>query len=284
MGARRIVAKKPKKASIKTLRPITIERWGQPQWLTRRLVGGVMLFGVLGGVVTSTVWTLLQADTLPIEHVQVKSAFKHLDRQDLYQAIGSMADDGFFSVNVRAVKQATEALAWVDRASVRRVWPNVLQIEIVEHVPLAKWKDGRIVNRRGELIGENGKTKVKPKDKPKGTLKENTTNDSELAGLPVFSGPEGSVELLAKRYQSMSFLLAELGLSIANVSMNERRAWQLSLNNGWQLLLGRSVNDAQLVRFASAYQAVLAKQAVQIESIDLRYTNGFAVRLKAAVG
>ncbi|MBL1278049.1 MAG: cell division protein FtsQ/DivIB [Ectothiorhodospiraceae bacterium] len=276
MGARRVVAKKPKKARIKPVRPLTLKRWSQPLWLTRRLVGGAMLFGVLGGVVTSGVWTLLQADTLPIEHVQVNGAFKYLERQDLFQAIGELAEDGFFSVDVRAVKQASEALAWVDRASVRRVWPNILQVDIIEHVPLAKWKNGGIVNRRGEVIAAA--------ENVKGNEIKTANGDSEFAALPIFSGPEGSAEQLSKRYQSMSLVLAELGLGISTLSISERRAWKLSLNNGLQLLLGRTANDTQLARFARAYEKVLAKQVQQIQSIDLRYTNGFAVRLRAEVG
>jgi len=160
-------------------------------------------------------------------------------------------------VDVRAVKQAAESLAWVDRASVRRVWPNVLQVEIIEQVPLAKWKDGRVVNRRGEVIdAEDG---------------------SQLNELPVFNGPEGSSEMLAKRFQLMSEQLTEVGVGIAALSINERRAWRVSLNNGLQLLLGRAANETQVTRFVNAYKTVLADRVEKIQSVDLRYTNGFAV-------
>ena len=236
MGARRIAAKKNKPR-------VSLPNWQSPGWLTRRLLGGAILLSAVSGVLGFSTWHLLQTDTLPIESVQVKGA-----------------NSGFFSVDVHAVKQAAESLAWVDRASVRRVWPNVLQVEIIEQVPLAKWGKSRVVNRRGEII--------------------DVDDGGQLSALPVFSGPEGSSVMLAKRFQLMSTQLAEIGLGVTALKLNERRAWQVLLNNGLYLLLGRSANESQLARFSEAYKTVLAEQTEKIQSVDLRYTNGFAVRWK----
>lgn len=264
MGARRIVAKKTNKVPLFASLSAMQSEWQTPGWLTRRLLGGAILLSALGGVLGFSVWHLLQPDTLPIDRVQVKGAFQYLDKQDLYAAIGGLANSGFFSVDVRAVKQAAESLAWVDRASVRRVWPNILQVEIIEQVPLAKWKDGRVVNRRGEVI--------------------DVEDGSQLSTLPVFGGPEGSSEMLAKRFQLMSGQLTEVDLGITALSINERRAWHVSLNNGLQLLLGRTANEMQVARFVNAYKTVLADRVEKIRSVDLRYTNGFAVSWRLELG
>lgn len=264
MGARRIVTKQSRKASLSA----ALSVWQTPGWLTRRLLGGAILFSVLGGLLGAGVWQLLQSETLPIEHVQVEGEFRYLDKQDLYAAIGDLTSNGFFAVDVHAIKQAAEHLAWVDRVSVRRIWPNVLQVMIVEHVPLARWNDGRIVNRRGELIDVQG-------DAQKVSL---------LKGLPLFLGPEGTAEVLAKRFQSMSQSLLAMDVVISALSISPRHAWQVSLSNGLQLLLGRAATDTQLARFSAVYEKVLAQRLEQIQAVDLRYTNGFAVRWKAALG
>jgi cell division protein FtsQ len=264
MGARRIVAKKPRKAPLLARVSERLPVWQAPGWLTRRLLGGAILLSTVGGVLGFSVWHLLQPDTLPIDRVQVKGTFQYLDKKDLYGAIGNLANSGFFSVDVRAVKQAAERLAWVDSASVRRVWPNVLLVEIVEQVPLARWKDGRVVNRRGEIIAAK--------------------STEQLNALPLFEGPEGAAELLAKRFQLMSSQLAEVKLGIATLAISERRAWQVSLSNGLHLLLGRAASDAQIMRFTDAYKQVLASRAEKIRSVDLRYTNGFSVRWKSELG
>jgi len=257
MGARRIEKTPHVKKSRSPVKPM-FERW-----LTRRLLGGGLLFGGLGGLSGFTVWQLAQPDTLPIQQVQVKGEFVYLDKQDLYKAIGDLASAGFFNVDVRAVKQAAETLPWVDSASVRRIWPDTLRIDIHEQIPLARWQGGGIVNRHGDVISL-------------------ATADA-LRDLPIFSGSEGTAKILAKRYQLLSVLLAKMELAVVTLTLSERRAWRLSLDNGMQLLFGRAVLDTQLSRFATAYNAVSAEKRENIHSVDLRYTNGFAVRWKTPV-
>lgn len=248
MGARRIVKKTP----------IKVEQ--RPGWLSRRLIGALVLVGVVGGGLSMVAWRLAQPDTLPIQTVQVEGEFRYLAREDLYKAIGSLASGGFFNVDVRAVKQAVEAMAWIDRASVRRIWPDTLRIEIVEQTPLAQWGKSKVVNARGELF--HPPTKGLPIE------------------LPFFVGPEGTEEIVAKRYQQLSVMFVKAGLDIAGLTLSDRRAWQVMTKNGLQIVLGRATGDEQLRRFTSAYAEVIANKVQNIRSIDLRYTNGFAVRWK----
>jgi cell division protein FtsQ len=247
MGARRVVKKPTPKPMLRTER-----------WLTRRLLGGVLLVSVVGGLLSFTVWQLAQPDTLPIRQVQVKGEFVYLDKQALYRALGDLASAGFFNVDVRGVKQAAEAMPWVDSASVRRIWPDILRIDIREQIPLARWQGGGMVNRHGEVVLVDAQ--------------------NALAELPLFSGPQGAARTIAARYQRLSASLANIGLRVATLTLSERRAWQVSLDNGVQLVLGRTTPDSQILRFVTAYRDVLAEKVEKIQSVDLRYTNGFAVR------
>ncbi len=254
MGARRIEKKTRVKKVRSPVKPM-FERW-----LTRRLLGGVLLFGGLGGLSGFAVWQLAQPDTLPIQQVKVKGEFRYLDKQDLYKAIGDLASAGFFNVDVRAVKQAAEAMPWVDSASVRRIWPDMLRIDIREQIPLARWQGGGMVNRHGDVVS--------------------VVATGALDDLPVFNGPEGTAKILAKRYQLLSVPLAKMELTVMTLTLSERRAWQVSLDTGMHLLFGRAMLDTQLSRFANAYSSVPAEKLENIQSVDLRYTNGFAVRWK----
>ncbi len=64
--------------------------------------------------------------------------------------------------------------------------------------------------------------------------------------------------------------------------VTDRRAWQMTLDNGIELRFGRGDVDALLDRFARVYLRVLSASATRIAAVDLRYTNGFAVRWKDA--
>ena len=76
----------------------------------------------------------------------------------------------------------------------------------------------------------------------------------------------------------MSELLKANDLTIDSLTLDERRAWHLSLNNQVRLVLGRQSAMDRLQRFIRFYPAVLAGKAKVIDEIDLRYTNGFVVR------
>lgn len=248
MGARRKTTKIQKKTLSERM----------PAWINRRAVGAAILLTVVGGGLGFGSWLLVQPDTLPIKRVKVEGEFRYLDEQDVYKALGGLASGGFFNVDVRSVKQAAESLQWIDSASVRRKWPDTLKIEITEQVPLARWGKDKVMNVRGELF-----------QPPMKGLPES---------LPDFSGPEGTAEKVAKQYQSLSGRLAAIGLGIEKLRLTERRAWDLKLKNGLTLILGRPASDERIERFVAVYSKVLKEKVKQIRSVDLRYTNGFAVR------
>jgi cell division protein FtsQ len=255
MGAKRIFQQTRKQENKKlSLR----ER--MPVWLSQRLVGGVILLTVLVAVSILGSWWLLQPDTLPIKRVQVEGQFRYLDQKDVYDALGNLASGGFFNVDVRAVKHAAESLPWVDRASVKRVWPDTLQVEIKEQVPLARWNDNKLINIHGVLF-----------EPPVKSLPDK---------LPLFSGPTGTEQKVAEQYQDLSKQLASVGLIIEELRLTNRRAWDLRLKNNVALLLGKTASNERLERFVAVYPRVLKEKVLRIESVDLRYTNGFAVRWK----
>jgi cell division protein FtsQ len=124
---------------------------------------------------------------------------------------------------------------------------------------LARWSAGGLVNTRGELF--------------------EAASSSEL---PVLSGPEGSAREVAEQYGQFKTALAPLKLKPASVTMNERRAWQLKLDNGLTLELGRDQAGARLNKFVRVYDATIARMPRQVAYVDLRYPNGFAVRFGAS--
>ena len=79
-----------------------------------------------------------------------------------------------------------EALPWVASASVRRQWPNQLQIVINEHQAVARWKNDILINGNGELF--------RPADIPEGMAQS----------LVQLQGPDNSYQYLFAQYCSMA--------------------------------------------------------------------------------
>lgn len=68
---------------------------------------------------------------LPIQKVRAQGAFIHLTEAMLLTRAGNIKG-GYFNIDVSAVQENIESLAWVDKAYVRRTWPDTLMISVTE--------------------------------------------------------------------------------------------------------------------------------------------------------
>ncbi len=200
---------------------------------------------------------IYQNSVLPILHVTVEGDFIHVDKASLVKAVTPFATGSFVSVDVASLREAGEKLPWVKQIQVRRVWPDSLHLIVEEQVAVARWKDKWLVNNKGETFL--------------------TTKNEIPAGLAVLDGPQNSHEIVVQRYQVMANELARQGLVIKHLEMDQRRAWKMTLSNGIKVVLGRANSEKRFTRFIRIYQNELQKYKAQIEVMDMRYTNGFAV-------
>lgn len=225
------------------------------RWIAAALVAAAVLAALwlLAG-------RLADPDTLPIRKIRVEGALAHLDEGMLRRAIAGKVQGGFFSVDVERVRQAVEALPWVRRAAVRRIWPDTLQIRVSEQQALAAWGRDALVNVQGEVF--------------------RPAADARPQGLPRLVGPAGQARIVSEYYRVFSDTLAPAGLAIAELKMDERHAFRLRLRNGIALVLGREQVEERLDRFVRVWRKALAAEAARIARVDLRYGSGLAVQWK----
>lgn len=201
---------------------------------------------------------MVDPSTLPLTTIRIESPLKELSQEDIRNAVRPYVKDGFMAVDVDEISKQLEALPWVVSASVRREWPDLLVVKVEEQKAVARWSNGGLLNAKGEVFVP--------------------TDMQPWAAWPLLRGPTGSEKEVMKEYQTMQGMLAPLGLRISHLTMNERRAWSLNLEGGQQLRLGRSDLHTRLLRFVRVFARTLKPQLKKIDSVDLRYTNGFAVR------
>ncbi len=193
----------------------------------------------------------------PVRSVRIAGELQHISAGALHAAVASELSKGFFALDMDAAVAAVRRLPWVDTVSLRRLWPDSVQITVVEQQPFAHWNNAGFLNVRGDFFAAKRSDVKTP--------------------LPHFNGAPGQEARVFAEYQGMNTLVHRVGLRIRSIVLDSRRAWRLSLNNGIELDLGRHEMRARLLRWTRFYPQVLALPPTLIRAVDLRYSNGFAV-------
>lgn len=221
-------------------------------------------------LLTAGFWWLAQRPMFAIRTIVVQgmesTELRHVNALTVKGAAVPRINGNFFTTNLDAVRTAFEAVPWVRKAAVRREWPNKLVVSIEEHQPLGTWgEDGRLLSVKGDVFTAN-------------------LAEAEVDGkLLEFDGPKGSEREVLARYAELYEWFKPIKLEPVSVQLSGRFAWSVKLDNGMKVKLGRehsSVNLKNLVaRLTQAYPQLMARTGNRIESVDLRYPNGLALKV-----
>jgi len=237
------------------------ERRAENRAMARFLLSGAA--GVLA--LTLIVWGVLEikaADTLPIRNVEVRSEFNKVTEKQIQSVIARNQLNGFFSTDVDVITNEMKEIPWLEMVTIRRVWPDTLQLTVTERKAIAHWNNAALLAVDGTIFSPEVKTY--PQD------------------LPKLAGPKGTQANLLKNYIGMSASLQILNLQIKELTMDERRAWSMKLDDGTILNLGREQTNERLQRFVKIYKGLAVVNKEKAAIVDLRYTNGFAIRWESS--
>ena len=165
---------------------------------------------------------------------------------------------GFWGQDVEPIQAQIEALPWVKSSIVRKIWPNRLSIWITEYQPVAFWNQNQFVTKDGVVF-----------QLPIERLKENT--------LPYLGGPDYQSLKVLEAWNQIYADLKSKNLIAKGMNIDERGAWQVTLDNDIVLKLGRGEWKSKLERFVTIYPQVDVPENKKIDYVDLRYAAGAAV-------
>lgn len=231
---------------------------------TSALLGLVVL-----SLLASGIWWVAQRPMFTLRTIRIEAMgerhLRHVNPSTVRTAAVPRIKGNFFTANLDTVRIAFEAVPWVRKASVRREWPDKLIVQVEEHEPLGTWgDDGRLLSVKGDVFTAN--------------LAE-AEEDGQLA---EFGGPEGSEKEVVARYRELQGWFKPIGLAPEALQLSGRYAWTVKLNNGMTVELGREQSRTTLKdrvdRLIGIYPQLVTRLQDRIESVDMRYPNGLALK------
>ncbi|WP_440874513.1 cell division protein FtsQ/DivIB [Thalassotalea sp. PLHSN55] len=230
---------------------------------------GVAFFVAVIIAILSTCWVVTQRmaseEAVPVNSIVIRGEMPYTSKADIDQIMQSINLGNFFHVDVNEVQQKVAKLPWVYSVSVRKQWPDEVQLYIVDQTPVARWNGDFFINSQGQAFQAD----------------VSRVNHA----LPAFFGPEGSEITALDNFKSLNKLLAFKALSIDELVLSERYSWQLILSDGVTLNLGREERVERIQRFMDVYSQIKEnkKENQQVDYVDLRYDTGLAVGWKPVV-
>jgi len=228
--------------------------WDRPEALNaiaNALFGVAFLLAFFGAFVF-----VVQLPVFPLREVRITAEPVHVSREAIEAVVRRGLRGNFFTLDLAAARESFESIPWVRRAEVRRQWPDRLDVTLEEHVPLARWGADGLVNSQGEVFF------------------------AQYEGdLPVFNGPPGAAKEMTIQYAYFCRSLEPIGQQPVEVKLSARRAWSIRLDGGLWLELGRTDIEGRLARFVQNYAEAVTLLGRRMQYVDLRYANGFAVRV-----
>jgi cell division protein FtsQ len=236
--------------------------WHRPHLMN--LVSDVLILLASVALGYSGVKAAVRMPVFGLQEVVVVSPLGHVTPAQIEYAASSSLRGNFFTVDLEQARKAFESLPWVRKAQLRRQWPARVEVSLEEHEAVAYWhsvdsSDTRLVNTFGELF-----------------------DAASNADMPVFSGPpDAGVTMISER-KRFDEILRPIGRKASALTLSSRHAWQLKMDDGVLVELGRDQSDASLEarlgRFVTYWPQASQRFKNPVVVADLRYPSGFSVR------
>ena len=223
----------------------------------------ILKVALLGAIVLSILFALNQikfANYFPIKTVRVYG-MNRTDRQEIQELLTPLVNRGFFTVNIEYIHDRLQQMPWISKLSVRRIWPDQIEVTVVEKNAVARWNQTSLLSEGGEIFS--------PKQ------------ETYPLNLPLLVGPDGQQMVMLEYLTQINKLLAPLHSKVSYLELTPFFTWKLTLNNGITLQVGHKDILTRLDHFVKVYPKIVGNRASDVEYIDLRYPNGMAVRWRA---
>lgn len=240
---------------------------------------GVMNLKNFGGYISTpwksafiTVIVVLVVGFLTINSIQNKpskpividdSNLSLAEVQTLASVLSSVGEVQFFSADLDAIRDEVTKLSWVERADVSRDWYRGVVVSVVPRKAIANFGSKQMVDANGQVFV--------PVD----------TSTLMNAHLTTLHGHETMAFDIMTQMNRINTWFEPLGIQIKELNLTPRQTWVIRFNNDLRVVVDRENTDQKLYNLPKILFGHYKDKLSQIQSVDLRYKNGFVIAWKS---
>lgn len=196
---------------------------------------------------------------LPIQTIQLSGTFENLDQKEVEDTLQVYLGEGFFSLDIHELQERLNAKPWTESVSVRRIWPDKIRVTIVEKKPLARWDDNNLLSTRARVY---------------------RADPQAFTHLPLIHASSHQPAWVLTQFERLQSRFHDVGEQLVALRVDSRGAFDVELDSGLKIKLGRSDINRKIDRLVRIYHEQILPRREQIAQLDLRYSNGLAVAWK----
>ncbi len=218
----------------------------------------LLLLAILG----SSVYLKQQITLLPIEKIKLTGSFEHIEQNKVESVLQPIVGKGFFSLDIYGLQKKLSEKTWTESVSIRRVWPDSLDITIVERKPVARWDEKRLISNKAVVFA---------------------ADTGSFQQLPLIHTDNNNAAALLSQFYRLSSQFNGLDEAIVSLRQDSRGALDIGLSAGLTIKVGRDQIEHKISRLITIYKQQIQPRRADIRQLDLRYSNGFAVAWKKEI-
>ncbi len=218
----------------------------------------ILLLFVFATAGVAWVYTgMIAQERWPIRWLEIDGPFERVSAEQVRSSLAPLVKGSFFTVETDLMREIVSNTPWVSAVTVQKSWPDTIHVTIHEHTPVVHWINGYLLDARGQRF-------IVP-------------SADEIRGLPWLDGPEGQLEIVFENWKKFDDRLVHIGQQIERLTLDPRGSWSASLSGGTEVRFGKGDIFKNLDMLVTTWAGLMQGQALPPVSVDLRYTNGFAV-------
>ena len=243
-------------------------------WLTSKIGAAILMLLVVLSLLASFRSYLLRSPKFAIGIKEIQG-LRHLSESQLLLKLKEIEeqDRSLFALDLDRLRKSVELLTWVKAATVRRVWPDRLMIQVTERIPIAFVR----IDDSTQLVDEDG------------VLLESKSEGLPNFDFPVLMGLESGfetellvrnrkrIELYRRLMRELDRNGASLSRDLSEVHLQDAGSVSIVLNDDTVLVhIGADHFQERFRRYLAMSREIKQKYRL-LESVDLRFENQVVV-------